>query len=194
MNDPVKTNQGSQPKKLPLFVTRVPDFETLNTRLLQTIDEMKSSSTGRETNQPDGQSYFANKWLSSSDVHQSASTDIQQLVLFIEESANRVFHKPEPDMTLSIFSMWCMVSKTDMTGTRHNHSGRVSGVYYVATGSSSIEHGGSIHFFQNPGSHRSSHHLTPETGRLLLFPSSLEHSVCRYTGPDSRTVIAFNLR
>jgi hypothetical protein len=89
--------------------------------------------------------------------------------------------------------MWVMVSKSGMTGIRHNHSGRVSGAYYVDSGSSGALDGGLMQFFVKPQMNNPTHRLVPESGQVFLFPSSLEHSVSRYEGASARIVIAFNL-
>jgi len=154
---------------------------------------MSKTVPDKVSNQTGGVSYFDNKWLSSAELHRDDNCDIQILVKFVEEIANRSFHKPDPDLVLSISSMWGMVSKSGMEGNRHNHAGRVSGAYYVDTGSSGAQDGGLMQFFANPELDYPIHRLAPEPGQLFLFPSSLEHSVSRYEGTSPRIVIAFNL-
>lgn len=155
---------------------------------------MSDTLPGVASNLSNGLSYFADKWLSQAQLHESDNKDLQLLRSFIEETANRTFRKPDPDMVLSVTSMWGMVSRPGMTGSRHRHAGVVSGAYYVDAGSSGAEDGGLMQFYQQPELDQPTHRFQPESGQIFLFPSSLEHSVSRYEGRKPRIVIAFNLR
>jgi uncharacterized protein (TIGR02466 family) len=165
----------------------------LNARLRDYLTALANKTQGCETNQASGQSYFENKWLSAATLHTSDNTDLRSITEFIEKTANQSVRKTDSSSWLSITSMWCMVSKKGMTGSRHNHAGRLSGAYYVDTGSSGASDGGLMQFYMNPEMQQPSHRFAPESGQMLLFPSSLEHSVSRYEGPAPRIVIAFNL-
>ena len=191
----VKATREKDPAKdrLPLLATRLPDSDNLNSRLRSSLAGMSKTVPGKVSNLTSGLSYFDNKWLSSTELHKNDNCDVQILVRFVEEIANRSFHKPDPDLVLSINSMWGMVSKSGMTGDRHNHAGRASGAYYVDAGSSGARDGGLMQFFVKPELDYPTHRLAPESGQLFLFPSSLEHSVSRYEGTSARIVIAFNL-
>ena len=180
--------------RLPLLALKVPDYARLNTRLRDSLSEMSNTLTGKVSNQTNGLSYFDNKWLSQAELHESDNGDVQLLRSFIEETANRTFRKPDPGMVLSVTSMWGMVSKPGMTGNRHNHTGVVSGAYYVDAGSSGAKDGGLMQFYQQPELDQPTHRFQPESGQVFLFPSFLEHSVSRYEGKEPRIVIAFNLR
>lgn len=50
-----------------------------------------------------------------------------------------------------------------------------------------------MQFFTDKEHMQPTHRFQPESGQLFLFPSSLEHSVSRYTGARARIVIALNL-
>jgi hypothetical protein len=191
----VKATMDKDPAKdqLPLLVTRLPDYDNLNSRLRSSLTDMSKTVADKVSNQAGGLSYFDNKWLSSAQLHKDNNSDVQVLVKFIEAIANRGFRKPDPDLVLSISSMWGMVSKSGMTGNRHNHAGRASGAYYVDAGSSGDQNGGLMQFFAEPELGYPTHRLAPESGQLFMFPSSLEHSVSCYEGTSHRIVIAFNL-
>lgn len=179
--------------RLPLLAVKVPESEKLNARLRESLSEMSNTVPGKVSNQDNGLSYFENKWLSQSKFHESDNQDVQKLKAFIEDTANRSFRKPDPGMVLVVTSMWGMVSKTGMTGTRHNHAGLVSGAYYVDAGSSGAADGGLMQFYQQAELDEPTHRFQPESGQVFFFPSWLEHSVSRYTGLQPRIVIAFNL-
>jgi hypothetical protein len=177
---------------LPVLVARVPDHEPLNVRLRRLLVGKSQTVRDQVSNQPNGESYFDNKWLSLPDLHKSEQSDIQTLVKFAELIVNRV---PRSDgRAASVVSMWCIVSKPGLEGRRHKHSGRVSGSYYVDAGSSGARDGGLLQFYAQPDSSQPSHRIEPESGCLYLFPSMLEHSVSRYDGPGPRVVIALNMR
>jgi len=186
------TNSGNS-GKLPVFAVQAPDYENLNMRLRSYLVNMAATVPDRGSNQANGQSYFDNKWLSDAQLHTRNNNDVQALVTFAQGAANRIFHLPEPGHTMSIKSMWAMVSKTGLTGVRHNHAGRVSAAYYVDVGSSGESDGGLMQFFQHPEQEQPTHRFRPESGQLLLFPSVLQHSVSCYSGADPRIVIALNL-
>ncbi len=189
-----KTRQdNSTAVRLPLVISSLPDCEAFNSRLRAYLTGLAEETTGQESNQAGGVSYFESKWLSPATLHSSENSDLQKLTALVEETANLSVRKPDPSSRLSITSMWCIISRQGMTGKRHNHAGRLSGAYYVDPGSSGASDGGLMQFFQHPDSNQPSHRFAPEAGQIFLFPSSLEHSVSRYKGSSQRIVIAFNL-
>jgi len=179
--------------QLPLIAVRIPDHEILNVSLRKTLMTMSNTEGDRVSNQANKQSYFDNKWLSQAELHKSKDRQLRKLVSFVEETANRRIPKPDPGLVLSIMSMWCIVSKPGLVGERHNHSGRVSGAYYVDAGASGAQNGGLLQFYLDRQSAQPTHIIEPESGVLYLFPSMLEHSVSRYDGASPRIVIALNL-
>jgi uncharacterized protein (TIGR02466 family) len=185
--------QSMHKEKLPVVAARVPDCENLNSDLRKHLLTMSNTIPDRVSNQQNGISYFDNKWLSESLLHKSENTGLQSLLRFAQQTANRMFQFPDPELVVSVTSMWSMVSKAGLAGVRHNHAGRVSGAYYVDAGSSGETDGGLIEFYQQPENTIPSHRFQPESGQLLLFPSSLEHSVSSYQGASPRIVISLNL-
>jgi uncharacterized protein (TIGR02466 family) len=184
---------GSTADRLPLLALKVPDYEVLNAGLRQSLADMSNNIPGKISNLANGSSYFENKWLSASNLHESDNPDVQKLRAFIEVTTNRSFRKPDPGTLLAVTSMWGMVSRTGMSGNRHNHAGLVSGAYYVDAGSSGVKDGGLMQFYQQVDLTQPTHRFQPESGQVFLFPSSLEHSVSLYEGKQPRMVIAFNL-
>lgn len=200
--------QETNPVAQPYVTVTIPDSETLNARLTETLIAMSRSVPDAVSNMASGQSYFVNKWLSKSDLHLNLDPDIQSLVKFAEEAANREF-QPAGSDKLSVTSMWAVVGEPGLKGERHEHEGKVSAAFYVAAGSSGPEDGGELQFFESLGSRflrrvrsrlglspkepRPSHVVAPRSGLLVLFPSALTHSVSRYEGTDPRIVISINL-
>lgn len=178
---------------LPVLVARLPDHEPLNMRLRRLLIGQSQTEPDQVSNQPHGQTYFDNRWLSRANLHKSDEPDIQRLVKFAELIANQAL-RSDPGRAVSVVSMWCIVGKPGLVGRRHNHGGRVSGSYYVDAGSSGAQDGGALQFYADRDSARPSHSIEPESGVLYLFPSRLEHSVSRYDGIDPRVVIGLNMK
>ena len=192
MNSQTSTANTGRPR-LPVAMVKAPDFISLNQRLRDYLLKLSQSVPDRVSNNQNGVSYFDNKWLSQAQLHKSDNNDLQTLKTFAEQTANKKFRSTEPGLVISTTSMWSIISEAGLTGSRHNHRGRVSGAYYVDAGSSGEPDGGLMQFYNQPGSSHPSHSFTPEPGLLLLFPSSLEHSVTAYTGESRRIVISLNM-
>ena len=179
--------------RLPLVAVRIPDHERVNSYLRQMLMTMSDTVPDKVSNQKNQKSYFNNKWLSQAKLHKSEDHQLQEFVSFVEETVSQKIPKPEPDLMLSITSMWSIVSKPGLVGVRHNHAGRVSGAYYVDAGSSGEQNGGLLQFYLNRQDAQPTHNIEPEPGVLYLFPGSLEHSVSCYNGTTARIVISINL-
>jgi hypothetical protein len=104
---------------------------------------------------------------------------------------------------------WANVNQKGNFNRTHDHLGRMSffsGVYYVDVGdiaNSEARAGGRTVFedwtnvaaniLDNPDPRHRDFRMTPRSGRMLLFPASLLHSVETYLGDRPRITIAFNL-
>lgn len=122
-------------------------------------------------------------WHSADNLHELAP--FRRLRILIEHLVAE--HWAEP---LQIFSMWSILGRRMSQGQRHDHRGRVSGVYYLDNGHAAGEPVSGRINFHTPDGVRS---FAPVNGRLLLFPASLEHDVDAYLGSRQRVVVAFNL-
>jgi uncharacterized protein (TIGR02466 family) len=92
---------------------------------------------------------------------------------------------------LAVIQGWAAVSPRGAGNKRHRHEGLVSGVYYIQT-----EPGSSPLVFHAPASAQPpSQDIAVEavTGRLVLFPAWLEHSVVANQLETDRVVLSFNL-
>lgn len=93
-------------------------------------------------------------------------------------------------VSMQVFSMWAIISRKKSRGDRHDHRGRISGVYYLDNGHSPDEPiTAQINFHTSNGIKR----VAPKNGQLLLFSAKLEHDVEMYLGTGRRAVVAFNL-
>jgi len=101
--------------------------------------------------------------------------------------------------SVDIEQSWCNISNRDSFQHFHIHGAMdLSGVYYHQTTSND----GDI-VFRNPSLVNRFHKLTyninnsvnykPEVGKIILFPSFLEHAVFHNTSDDKRISISFNI-
>ena len=105
---------------------------------------------------------------------------------------------------VKITSMWSIVNKKDSFNERHHHGNSdLSAAYYVCAD----EDSGDIVFYDPRQSFMFSHpdavkvndlnaqvkSISPKSGRLVLFPSYLEHSVNPNNSSKKRIVISFNI-
>lgn len=105
--------------------------------------------------------------------------------------------------TINFYESWYHIGNKNSTHDTHTH-GNCSwcGIFYLQSGD--IDSGGETVFnnpiqsnygdygsFQNAESHSA---ISPEDGKLVLFPSYLQHSQSLYTGNEDRIVVAFNCK
>ena len=194
MKENANTAAIEKPGRVPFASAQIPDHEALNARLRDKIIHMSETIPDAVSNQKFGRSFFANKWLSKTGLHLIDDPDFQAVAHFTRNMAKRLAQAAQRKSELMVTSMWCMVSKSGLEGRWHSHKGVISAVYYVDPGSSGREHGGELLFFTGAEcAQPPTHSITPEAGRLLLFPSSLSHAVSSYRGTAPRIVISVNL-
>jgi len=182
------------PAATPFVKIRVDHSELLNQHLRDALMEMSASTPSRATNAPGGGEVFQNKWLSHPHLHLQGPAVFGELGRAIEIVANKVTERKDMTRSLSIASMWGIISRSGMEGRRHNHGDLVSAIYYVDSGNSSDENGGLLQFYADVDKASPSHLVVPQTSLLIVFPSSLQHSVSRYSGADSRIMVSASLK
>ena len=105
---------------------------------------------------------------------------------------------------ITILDMWSVVNKKNTFNVQHSHpNSLLSAAYYVKAKKNS----GNIKFF-DPKEMKTMYHppiqkfneisaeiikIEPEEGKLLLFPSYLNHAVEENLSDEDRIVISFNL-
>jgi uncharacterized protein (TIGR02466 family) len=123
---------------------------------------------------------------------------------FIKNSVSECFnelYKPRKEVNLRITQSWLNYTKKDQFHHRHSHPNSfLSGVFYVNANKETDK----IFFYDNryyqismPGAESTpvnskSWWFPIETGDLIIFPSSLEHSVETLTTDTVRASLAFN--
>ena len=108
------------------------------------------------------------------------------------------------NQVVKITSMWSIVNKQNSFNERHHHgNSALSAAYYVNADKDS----GDIVFYDPRQAFTFSHpepsqindlnaqvkSVTPKSGRLVLFPSFLDHSVNPSQSSEDRIVISFNV-
>jgi len=134
----------------------------------------------------------------SSDLHSKTDEVISNFCLFLQPYLDFVGKKYKKKF--SILNLWININGYNTLNETHTHPGSyISGVFYVRGGDKQ----GDI-CFENPLKYINQYiygvpsffefdiNYKPETGKLLLFPSSLPHSVLPNETNIDRISIAFN--
>jgi len=92
---------------------------------------------------------------------------------------------------ISFDEFWFNVAKSGESTGWHDHKKKavISGVYYLDIHDNS----GDIHFRSKVKDKWNEWSLKPETGKMILFDSKLEHSVSENKSCHPRISLAFNL-
>ena len=171
-----------------------------NQRILDyCIDLRKNDPDGREVSNFGG-------WQSN-DI--DCKQDLPELVEFVMNQSDRIISDYGFDRSktsLWFGNSWVNINKGKQWNQIHHHHGSfLSGVYYVQATSDS----GNIYFYKdfnqsfittsyakvesNTALSAGLCYYPPRTGRLLLFPSNLLHSVDKSRDEEDRISIAFNI-
>lgn len=132
---------------------------------------------------------------------------LKSLHKFCVDSANDYFReiwKPKKELSLYITQSWANYTARGQHHHKHAHPNSfISGVFYV----SAVEGVDKIHFFNSNHHHLNNIRVFPKefnifnseswwlpasTGKLILFPSSLEHMVETVLSEQERVSISFN--
>jgi len=162
-----------------------PDHVMLNKQLQPLLIEWSETKTDRRLT-GDFITYFKleNSWHSPDNLHELEP--FHELRDYIENTIYQKLNVP-----LKIVTMWSIVGKKTLSAEPHKHRGKTTGVYYVDNGHSEGEAiTGQINFHTPDGVKK----IEPLNGKLLLFPSKLEHSVDTYLGSKHRIIISFNMQ
>lgn len=123
---------------------------------------------------------------------------------FIKNSVNQCFnelYKPRKEVSLRITQSWLNYTKKDQFHHRHAHPNSfLSGVFYANANKETDKiwfYDGKYYQITVPGAEHTpvnsrSWAFPVETGDLVLFPSSLDHSVESLTTDTVRASLAFN--
>ena len=97
-------------------------------------------------------------------------------------------------LTIQLCKKWCHVHHKNMSTNMHDHyPDDISSVFYVSTPKGS----GNIVFYPNWFTHQrysrgDTSSFTPEVGKFLIFPGTLDHAVMRNHSDEPRISLVFN--
>lgn len=196
----------------PVILDELADAEALNRTLRQVILDRRAAHAGVAKSNRLG-------WQSDTRMLRWGGAEAQKLAQHFVSLCERYTADVRPQDSerpnfLWMLDMWANVSGPQASNEYHSHPGAVwSAVYYVDdgyAGAADQELGGEI-VFQDPRMpmtrmlpldlrHRSAdgtayeeqHRVRPASGRLLMFPPWLLHSVRPYMGVSERISIAMN--
>ena len=186
---------------VPVFEQKLENYKELNPQLENFIYDLKK-------NNPEGQKRSnAGGWHSpffnineSEPVKKLISSFTKSLPEIMTEYMGWRINKDK----ITILDMWSVVNKKNTFNVQHSHpNSLLSAAYYVKAKKNS----GNIKFF-DPKEMKTMYHppiqkfneisaeiikIEPEEGKLLLFPSYLNHAVEDNLSDEDRIVISFNL-
>ena len=212
---------GGKPGILPLFATPlvvfdVPEAAALNAELRRVIEEREKTQESTSFSNLGG-------WQSSDDMDRWGGPAAIKLLSWGRNVANRVTtdrqgtpnQGPHPGVQVTWKgNMWANVNRSGDANGLHSHPGSFwSGVYYVDDGGISGDPSlqGELEFLDPrgaisvigapqlrvamPGGQSAGglERILPRIGRIVMFPSWVQHQVRRYRGNGVRISIAFNL-
>ena len=191
---------------VPLIRYRVPNHVDLNARLVKCIHEkMQLSATADATNRGDS-------WRSNKSVLDWDNDAIQDLKGHMKNALGDMIRStvsdPNPEHFEDwLFESWALVHRSGGHNVAHIHSSGSftwSGIYYAKTGfPEGVQATKGITVLQdrsavpkevlnNPNPFEREYRIVPEPGLLVLFPSTVWHSVEPFEGEDERITIPFN--
>jgi hypothetical protein len=202
----------------PLVSIDVPEGAALNSELRQVIEQREKSHPSTQHSNMGGwqSSWDMDRWGGASAIKLLA-IGRNLINRFTTDRQGRPGSGPPSRLfcrDLWVANMWANINRSGHANEFHSHPGAYwSGVYYVDDGGIEADPslGGELEFldprgplpamaaphlaFAMPGglSAGATERLSPEAGRLVLFPAWMIHQVRPYRGTARRISIAFNL-
>jgi uncharacterized protein (TIGR02466 family) len=181
-----------------IFTCRLPDFDALNRELLAHVAALRAADSGRvRSNQLGWQS--RNLDYSVVPVRRFCSLLLERCWLYAENLGWDM----RAELQLVVRECWANVNPRYAFNQPHQHpNALISGVYYLQ-----VPHGecGTLALMDPRAqawvlqpvfaaqSATQVQHVPPEVGRLVLFPSWLEHAVGQNLSDDERISMSFNV-
>ncbi len=162
----------------PIHVTRYPEAERLNPRLVTAWSALADTDFERRTHFISGR--FENLYPSRDQL-----PGVEQLLAFAEHQARAILGLTRQALRCGF---WLNAMAPGDRTSEHTHDEDdelLSGVYYITA----PEGSGDILFHDDPFEVR----VAPEPGMMLLFPPRVAHSVETNRSLEQRLSLAFNI-
>jgi hypothetical protein len=149
-------------------------------------DVLRAEILRRAASVPSHSSHNQGGWRSRDDVLDWALDEVRLLRTRIDEVV--VDLATASRKRACVFRAWAIVNRAGSYHRRHTHAESTwSGIYYVDVGGADSA---CTVFEVDPAPVR----ITPEPGLMVLFPSTIWHSVEPHHGNGNRITIAFDAR
>ena len=172
------------------------DVELNNHQLAQDIVNWSNQDKGVSKTNVKG-------WHSTTDMH--TKPEYSQLVTELMRMQKEIYDNEHIDRQAVLGNMWANINPPGGSNRAHIHPNSLwSGVYYVKapknSGQLKIEDPRSVALMSRPKQKDvpkpdrllREHHYEPKTGRLIMFPSWLNHCVDPNNSNDIRISVSFN--
>jgi len=160
------------------------DFDTLVKYVNEYKEKFPKNYSKKYSHWEEESLWEGGNWWHSDYIVQYQTNDFDRLISSIEKKANYIINDPKAliGVTLEVKESWIIDYKRLSYHKEHKHHP----LSFAAICYLDIDQGSDICFGNTK--------ITPETGKLLIFPGSLTHKVSPMTYPNGRRLImAFNL-
>lgn len=188
----------------PFMIYKLVDSAALNQKLITESYEWKKQDLGQKN------SNFGNSWHSPATLLTRDEPGFRQITQCIPMVAANYVKELNPKIKINEFNFnanaWININGTGGYNTTHHHGEfHISGVYYVKQPSKAQGRSGMIEFINS----RFDNHIheeigtnafapkvnfRPKEGEMIVFPSTLLHSVYPNETNDDRISLAWNLK
>jgi len=187
----------------PMFLFEIAEAEQLNKRLLDEVAAIQASSEGVHKSNKNG-------WHSETDFFLRPEPACKSLAAYVLEALRHVTVKLAPNFNFDgkVFQCegWFNVNPRGGFNRPHGHPGyALSGTYWIKIPPEPADMSGAFEFLdprinacaptiEGAMCFRRTLTLQPREGRLMIFPSYLNHWVYPNEQADERVSMAFNFR
>jgi Putative 2OG-Fe(II) oxygenase len=151
---------------------------------LDLLADLKAAILDRSTTEPSFRSMNIGGWRSDEGLF---AWDLPAARALAERI--HAYVPPAVPPCAELLMGWAIVNRHSSFHRRHNHVGRMSGIFYVDRGDATTP---TMFEGEEPGA--AARAIDPVPGRLVVFPSSLYHWVGPYLGMTPRITIGFDVR
>ncbi len=192
----------------PLFEVRNPDHEKIRPGLVEYFQRReRNAQTAVESGVT--ANIKRNLFESRFDLFEADIAEVRLLTNFCRAAVDDAVamlagETGTPPPAFEIHESWIHITRDGGHHDYHGHPGCFwCGIYYVDMGDCDFETRNGCNRFYNPiptffrggsGRRHDFIDIEPENGKVVLFPSYLQHSALPYRGDRERVLIAFNSR